>query len=73
MGSPHKPRLPSVPTSHPNTFSPIPVGLLGFPTCLPIPQGRGSVLELLYSRRSGVSKRLKKKWYSWGKVADLTH
>lgn len=48
VDSPHEPTLPSSPTSHPNTFSPIPVGLLGFPACLPIPQCSGTVLALLY-------------------------
>lgn len=41
VDSPHEPSLPSSPTSHPNTFSPIPVGLLRFSACLSIPQGRG--------------------------------
>lgn len=35
---------PPPPTQH--LFS-VPVGLLGFPACLPIPQGRGSALQLL--------------------------
>lgn len=51
VDSPQEPSLPSSPTSHPNTFSPIPVGSLGFPACLPIPQGRSTVLGLCYPRR----------------------